>query len=196
MFSELSGHSVRVLPVIRFEPRTFELRVPSVPPSGLWLLSLAKRLSTVSSPYLIIWSYKGVVPGFARGSAGDTMAHPDFGTSVNPISTGGSQGADYAHQIILAPPDFQTFLRPCHWYQLNIQLLIQSLACMGLFKSKIFFLSTEVRVCLHNAICRRFSRFPGKSCTWRRKHFWLVSSFLISQSDCLNPGGFSGDVSF
>ena len=28
----------------------------------------------------------------------------------NPIST---IGADYAHQIILAPPDFQIFLRPC-----------------------------------------------------------------------------------
>ena len=23
------------------------------------------------------------------------------------------EGADYAHQIILSPPDFQTFLRPC-----------------------------------------------------------------------------------
>ena len=23
------------------------------------------------------------------------------------------RGADYAHQIILAPPDFQTFQRPC-----------------------------------------------------------------------------------
>ena len=29
---------------------------------------------------------------------------PVFGESVNPISTG---GADYAHQIILAPPDFR-----------------------------------------------------------------------------------------
>ena len=34
----------------------------------------------------------------------------DFGRSVNPISTG---GADYALQIILAPLDFDTFLRPC-----------------------------------------------------------------------------------
>ena len=41
--------------------------------------------------------------------AGVAMAPPDFGRSVNPIST---RGADYAHQIILAPPDFQTFLRP------------------------------------------------------------------------------------
>ena len=36
---------------------------------------------------------------------------PDFGRSVNPISTRGG-GANYAHQIILAPPDFQTFLQP------------------------------------------------------------------------------------
>ena len=40
-----------------------------------------------------------VVPGGAWGA----MAHPVFGSSVNPIS---SKGADYAHQIILAPPDF------------------------------------------------------------------------------------------
>ena len=46
-----------------------------------------------------------VVPGGA-------MAPPDFGRSVNPISTG--VGTDYAYQIILAFPDFQTFLRP--WF--------------------------------------------------------------------------------
>ena len=38
------------------------------------------------------------------------MAPPDFGRSVNPIST---KGADYAHQIILASPDFQTLRWPC-----------------------------------------------------------------------------------
>ena len=35
---------------------------------------------------------------------------PDFERSVNPIST---KGADYAHRMILAPSDFQTFLQPC-----------------------------------------------------------------------------------
>ena len=43
------------------------------------------------------------------------MVPPNFTRSVNPISTrapaGG--GTDYAHQIILASPDFQTFLQPC-----------------------------------------------------------------------------------
>ena len=48
---------------------------------------------------------------FYRGVVG-AMAPPDFGRSFNPISTRG-RGADYAHPIILAPPDFQTFLRPC-----------------------------------------------------------------------------------
>ena len=48
----------------------------------------------------------GVVPE----GAGGVMAPPDSGRSVNPILT---RGAGYAHQIILAPPDFQTFLRPC-----------------------------------------------------------------------------------
>ena len=44
------------------------------------------------------------------GGAEGTMAPPDFGRSVNPQP----RGTDYAHQIILAPPDFQTFRRP--WY--------------------------------------------------------------------------------
>ena len=52
---------------------------------------------------------------------------PDFGRSVNPISTRAGVGADYAHQIILAPLDFQTFLRPCiHMYNfllINGQIL-------------------------------------------------------------------------
>ena len=55
---------------------------------------------------------KPVVPGGARGA----MALPDFGRSVNPISTNlpRARGVDYAHEIILAPPDFQTFRRPWH----------------------------------------------------------------------------------
>ena len=48
--------------------------------------------------------FRGVVPGGAEGA----MAPPDFGRSVSPIST---RGADCARQIILAPLDFQTFLR-------------------------------------------------------------------------------------
>ena len=39
-------------------------------------------------------SFKSVVPG----DAGDAMAPPDFGKSVNPISTRGGGGADYAPQ--------------------------------------------------------------------------------------------------
>ena len=50
-----------------------------------------------------------VVPGGARGA----MAPPNFGISVNPIST---RGVDYAPTSLLAPPDFQTFLRSCSYY--------------------------------------------------------------------------------
>ena len=32
------------------------------------------------------------------------LAHPEFGSSVNPIST---KGADYAHQITASPPQFE-----------------------------------------------------------------------------------------
>ena len=56
------------------------------------------------------------------------MAPPDFGRSVNPIHGGlyrdlhalSLGGADYAHQIILAPPDFQTFIRPCNSHRVDV----------------------------------------------------------------------------
>ena len=44
------------------------------------------------------------------GGPGGPSPSPVFERSVDPIST---RGADYAHHIIIAPPDFQTFLRPC-----------------------------------------------------------------------------------
>ena len=43
--------------------------------------------------------YRGVVPG----GAGDVMTPPDFGRSVNPIST---RGTDYAHLITTGTPGF------------------------------------------------------------------------------------------
>ena len=46
------------------------------------------------------------VPGVPGGS----MAHPDFGKSVNPISTRGCRLC--TPQYYLAPQDFQTLLRP------------------------------------------------------------------------------------
>ena len=66
--------------------------------------SLVHALFTMSLVYI-----RPVVPGGARGA----MAPPDFGRSVNPIST---KGADHADQITLAHPDFQTFRQPCTWY--------------------------------------------------------------------------------
>ena len=38
----------------------------------------------------------------AGGQGG--LAHPDFGSSVNPITT---RGADYAHHITASPPGFE-----------------------------------------------------------------------------------------
>ena len=40
----------------------------------------------------------------------DAMVPPNIGRSVKPIS---NRWADYAHQIIMAPPDFWHFLWPC-----------------------------------------------------------------------------------
>ena len=61
-------------------------------------------LKTSSPRHYFLFMIRGVV----RGSISD------FGRSFNPISTrGAGGGADYAHQIILALPDFPTFQRPC-----------------------------------------------------------------------------------
>ena len=40
----------------------------------------------------------------ASGWAGWALAHPEFGSSVNPITT---RGADYAHHITATPPGFE-----------------------------------------------------------------------------------------
>ena len=39
----------------------------------------------------------------ASGWAGWTLAHPEFGSSVNPITT---RGANYAHHSTASPPGF------------------------------------------------------------------------------------------
>ena len=45
--------------------------------------------------------YCGVVTG---GGEGGALAHPEFGSSVNPITI---RGADYAHHITASPPGFE-----------------------------------------------------------------------------------------
>ena len=42
--------------------------------------------------------------GAASGWAGWALAHPEFGSSVNPITT---RGADYANHITARPPGFE-----------------------------------------------------------------------------------------
>ena len=42
--------------------------------------------------------------GAASGWAGWALDHPEFGSSVNPITT---RGADYAHHITASPPGFE-----------------------------------------------------------------------------------------
>ena len=50
--------------------------------------------------------------GVVRGCAGCAIAQPDFGRSVNPIST---RGTDYAHLITTGTPGFSDLLTalPC-----------------------------------------------------------------------------------
>ena len=44
--------------------------------------------------------YSDAASGWARRA----LAHPEFGSSVNPITT---RGADHAHHITASPPEFE-----------------------------------------------------------------------------------------
>ena len=48
----------------------------------------------------------------ASGWAGWALAHPEFGSSINPITT---WGADYAHHITASPPGFENPAAPLIW---------------------------------------------------------------------------------
>ena len=48
-----------------------------------------------------------IISDAARGWAGWALAHPQFGVSVNPIST---LGAYYAHRITACPPGFENLV--------------------------------------------------------------------------------------
>ena len=52
----------------------------------------------------------------APGGAGGAMAPPDFGKSVNPITT---RETDYVPTSLLAPPDLQTFLQSCDFFMMS-----------------------------------------------------------------------------
>ena len=47
---------------------------------------------------------KQLTSAAASGWAGWALAHPEFGSSVNPITY---RGADYAHHITASPPGFE-----------------------------------------------------------------------------------------
>ena len=46
----------------------------------------------------------GVISDAISGWAGWALAHPEFGSSLNPITT---MGADYAHHITTSPTGFE-----------------------------------------------------------------------------------------
>ena len=48
--------------------------------------------------------YSDAASKWAGLKAGWALAHPEFGSSVNPITT---RGADYAHHITASPPGFE-----------------------------------------------------------------------------------------
>ena len=80
-------------------------------------------------------------------------AHPHFGRSVNPISTRG--GADYAPTSLLAPPDFQTFLRPWN-LTLKVDASTKHLSCWVNFLSRVEIETFEKSNSLYVYVISRF----------------------------------------
>ena len=60
----------------------------------------------------------------ASGWAGWALAHPEFGSSVNPITT---RGADYAHHITACPPGFE-----------NLTVSLQNKHMKGHYRFRVF----------------------------------------------------------
>ena len=91
----------------------------------VWFISLhlknglTSRTTTVlnsSSPCLLLKFFS--LFEFSRGSVpGGALAPPDFGRSVDPISTRRDRICQPHQSLLLAPPDFQTFRRP--WFRVK-----------------------------------------------------------------------------
>ena len=60
----------------------------------------------------------------ASGWAGWALAHPEFGSSANPIPT---RGADYAHHITACPPAFEN---------LTVSMSLDQVKSQNLYKIK------------------------------------------------------------
>ena len=85
------------------------------------------------------------------GGAGWALAHPEFGSSVNPITT---RGADNAHHITASQPGFQNPAASlCHLYydqwvnRIHFQILFgQSLSIYRFFLFTSLLLLMEIKL--------------------------------------------------
>ena len=80
----------------------------------------------------------------ASGWAGWALAHPEFGVSVNPITT---RGADYAHRITVCPPGFENLAASLQYNSKR--------AYSGLKAKKVSF----VKACCSDCMNRNFLCF-------------------------------------
>ena len=86
--------------------------------------------STISRSFRLLLNQIGTKPWLllleipdsaaASGWAGWALAHPEFGSTVNPITT---RGTDYAHHITASPPGFENPAAA-----LNYRLMIMKLS--------------------------------------------------------------------
>ena len=67
----------------------------------------------------------------ASGWPGWALAHPEFGSSVNPIIT---RGADFAHRITACPPGFE--ILAASLYSITSMASLKTKQCVLIFESK------------------------------------------------------------
>ena len=76
------------------------------PPSTAPITFLPCEDCTQTNPVIrkIVKKIRFYLSAAASGWAGWALAHPEYGSSVNPITT---RGADYAHHITASPTGFE-----------------------------------------------------------------------------------------
>ena len=76
---------------------------------GKFAFACPRERSDSSRQSFLVFFYISDAP---RGWAGLALPHPEFGSSVNPITT---RGADYAHHITASPPGFENPAASLFW---------------------------------------------------------------------------------
>ena len=70
----------------------------------IYLFIMTLEGNAIQNSNKLCKKFQSICSAVASRWAGWALAHPEFGSSVNPITT---RGADYAHHITASPPEFE-----------------------------------------------------------------------------------------